>query len=159
MRLLCRLGHWVVVALATLWFFLDILFLALVRPIRDHIMAWWWVQKLRQWVCALGPYGSMAVFLVPLAILEPVKPVGAFLFHRHHHVAATSVIIAGEAAKLMIVDQLLDMTKPKLMTFRWFAWAYTKWRAVIDTLRALPIRRLVREWVASVRRRLVAVIR
>jgi hypothetical protein len=155
MRMICRLGHWIMMTAATLWLLIDIVFLAVIRPIREHIMRWRWMQAARTWVCALGPYASLAVFVIPLIILEPVKPVGAFLFHRHHHMAATSVIVAGELAKLAIVDQLFDMTKPKLLTLPWFAWAYGRWRAIIDTLRALPIRRMVHEWVLAARRRLI----
>src|SRR5690242_6140898 len=112
MRLLKRLGHDVVIVLATVWFFVDVLFLAIVRPIRDRIMRWWWMQKAREWICKLGPYPSLAVFLVPVILLEPVKPVAAVLFHRHHHMAATSLVIGGELAKLAIIDQIFDMTKP-----------------------------------------------
>ena len=41
--------------------------------------------------------------------------------------------------KLTLFEQLFDMTKPKLMTFRWFAWCYNKWRAAIEYLRSLPL--------------------
>lgn len=151
-RLLKRLGHGVIVVIAILWFFIDIIFLSFIRPLRDRIMRWWWMQKVRTWVCALGPYGSLAVFAVPVLVLEPIKPLGALLWHHGHHREATMIIIAGELTKLTIVDQLFDMTKPKLMTFRWFAWAYGQWRAILDALRALRIRRIVRGWIDAVRR-------
>ena len=154
MHILKRIGHWLVIGVATLWLVIDVLFLSIVRPIREHIMAWWWMQKLRKWVCALGPHSSLALFLIPLLVLEPVKPVGALLFHRGHHVAATSVVVVGELVKLATVDQLFEMTKPKLMTFRWLAWAYSKWRTIVDLVRAPPFRRMVHHWLQAVRRRM-----
>lgn len=153
-RILRRIGHGVIVAIAVLWFFLDVLFLSLVRPLRDHITRWWWVQKMHTWVCTLGPYGSLAVFAIPLLLLEPVKPIGALLFHHGHHKAAVWLIVAGELLKLTIVDQLFEMTKPKLMTFRWFVWVYGKIEAVLNTLRNLPIRQMVHRWF----RRLMALV-
>lgn len=145
-RALRRLGHGIVVTVAILWFVIDVFFLSIVHPLRDRIMQLAWMQTLRTWIETLGPYGSLAMFAVPLLILEPVKPIGALLFHHGHHIQATIVIILGELTKLAIFDQIFEMTKSKLMTFRWFAWVYREWRAVIDAIRALPIRQIVSRW-------------
>jgi hypothetical protein len=35
---------------------------------------------LAAWLASLGPYPTLVLFLVPVIILEPFKPVGAYLF-------------------------------------------------------------------------------
>ena len=72
------------------------------------------------------------LLLVPWLILEPIKPIGFVLLAHKHHLAATLLIIVGEVVKLTLFEQLFDMTKPKLMSFRWFAWCYGRWRAAIE---------------------------
>ena len=88
---------------------------------------------------------------VPRLILEPIKPIGFRLFAHRHHFAATPLIAGGEVVKLTLFEQLFDMTKPKLMTFRWFAWSYCRWRAAIDFPRSLPLWRKMLNLYHSVR--------
>jgi hypothetical protein len=57
----------------------------------------------------------------------------------------------GEVVKLTLFEQLFDMTRPKLMSFRWFAWSYNKWRATIGYLRSLPLWRRMLDWHRTVR--------
>jgi hypothetical protein len=137
MHLIRRIGRKILLALALIYFLLDLFFLSVVRPIRQHVMAWRWVRRMRDWVLTLNPYVALSLLLVPWLILEPLKPLGFILFRRHHHLAGTLVIVLSELAKLAIFDQLLDMTKPKLLTLHWFAQLYETWQAALDRLRKL----------------------
>jgi hypothetical protein len=82
-----RVGREIVLAFALVYFLLDVIFLSLVRPMRQHVMAWRWVRRLRNWVMTHNPYMALCLLLVPWLILEPLKPLGFLLFHRHHHLA------------------------------------------------------------------------
>ena len=82
---------------------------------------------------------------------EPIKPIAFLLFTRKHHLAATLLIVVGEIIKLTLFEQLFDMTKPKLMTFPWFAWCYGKWRAAIEHVRSLPVWHKMLSWYRTVR--------
>ena len=57
---------------------------------------------------------------------------------------------------MTLVEQVIEITKPKLMSFRWFAWAYGHWEAVMDRLRSIEawqaVRRQFHTIVARVRR-------
>jgi hypothetical protein len=114
-------------------------------------MARKWISGLREWVSTLNRYAALLLLIVPWLILEPIKPIGFLLFARKHHLTATSLIIVGEIVTLTLFEQLFDMTKPKLMTFRWFAWCYHKWRAAIEYLRSLPLWRAMLSWYRTVR--------
>jgi hypothetical protein len=72
--------------------------------------------------------------MVPLAILEPVKPVGFYLTAKGHLVSGGSVIAIGEIIKVTLVEQVIEITKPKLLSFHWFAWMYSRWEAVLERL-------------------------
>src|ERR1700730_17765562 len=109
-----------------------------------------WVRELREWVSTLNPYSALLLLLVPWLILEPIKPIGFVLLAHKHHLAATLLIVVGEVVKLTLFEQLFDMTKPKLMSFRWFAWSYNRWRAIIEYLRSLPLWRGMLEWHRTV---------
>ena len=96
-------------------------------------MALRWNRRMRAWVGTLNPYSALLLLLVPWLILEPIKPIGFLLLAHQHHLAATLLIVVGEVVKLTLFEQLFDMTRPKLMSFRWFAWSYGRWRAQSST--------------------------
>jgi hypothetical protein len=93
--------------------------------------------------------------MVPLAILEPVKPVGFYLTAKGHLVSGGSVIAIGEIIKVTLVEQVIEITKPKLLSFHWFAWMYRRWEAVLERLHSIKawqaIKRQVKSMVARVR--------
>jgi hypothetical protein len=134
-----RVVRTILLTIAALYFLIDLIFLSVVRPLRRRIMALRWVRKSRDWVGKLNRYAALLLLLVPWLILEPIKPIGFLLFAHKHHLAATLVIVGGEVVKLTLFEQLFDMTKPKLMSFHWFAWSYSRWQAAIERLRSLPL--------------------
>jgi hypothetical protein len=136
---------------AALYFLIDLIFLSVVRPLRQRIMVLKWVRKSRDWVGQLNRYAALLLLLVPWLILEPIKPIGFFLFSHKHHLAATLLIVGGEIVKLTLFEQLFDMTRPKLMSFRWFAWCYSRWQAAIGYLGSLSLWRKMRDRFGTVR--------
>jgi hypothetical protein len=150
----------ILLTVAFLYFLIDLIFFSIMRPLRKRLMALNWVKRLREWAGRLNRYSALLLLLVPWLILEPIKPIGFVLFTHKHHLAATILIVGGEVVKLTLFEQLFDMVKPNLMSFRWFAWCYCTWRAAIEYLRSVPLwrrmlglYRTVRAWV---RHRLLA---
>jgi hypothetical protein len=75
-------------ALAALYFLADAAFMAIAKPISDwlakHVVLNWLakhvvLRRLRAWIRSLRPYPSLALFSVAVIMLEPVKPVAAYL--------------------------------------------------------------------------------
>jgi len=141
----------VLLAVALLYFLIDLIFLSFVRPLRRRLMALKWVRSLRGWVGTLNRYAALLLLVVPWLILEPIKPLGFILFRHKHHLAATLLIVGGELIKLSLFEQLFDMTKPKLMSFLWFARCYNAWQAAIEYLRSLLVWRRILELYRTVR--------
>jgi hypothetical protein len=148
LRYVVRAG---LLTVAILYFLIDLIFLSIVRPLRRHLMALRWVRRLRGWVGTLNRYAALLLLVVPWLILEPIKPLGFILFRHKHHLAATLLIIGGELIKLSLFEQLFGMTKPKLMSFLWFARCYNAWQATIEYLRSLLVWRRMLELYRTVR--------
>jgi hypothetical protein len=149
--ILSRVVRAIFLAIAILYFLIDLIFLSILRPVRRRLMALGPVRRLREWVAGLNRYAALLLLLVPWLLLEPIKPIGFLLFAHKRHLAATLLIAAGEIVKLTVFEQVFDMTKPKLMTFAWFAWFYGRWRAAVEYLRSLPVWHRMIGWYRTVR--------
>jgi len=126
----------VVIAFAVLYFVIDALFFALIKPFAT------WLSKLRifarvgTWVRTLGPYSTLALFVIPFIALEPIKPVGLYLIASGKVIDGTFVIGVGEVLKITIVERLFQVGRDKLMTIPAFARCYAfvmSWRAYFET--------------------------
>lgn len=83
-------------------------------------------RPIRRWVQGLGPYASLCVVVIPLAIVEPLKLVAAVVAGSGHWVTGTVTIACAYAVSLFFVERLFVIAKPKLLTLRWFATGW-KW--------------------------------
>ena len=79
--------------LAALYFLVDAVFVAVARPVSNWIARRIVFRRLRIWIRSLSPYASLALFSVPVMILEPIKPLAAYL-------AATGQWLVGAEADL-----------------------------------------------------------
>jgi hypothetical protein len=136
----------VVAAVATLYFLIDALFLWFLRPIADWLGRLRILEGLRAWIQSLGPYPTLALFLVPLIILEPVKPVALYLLASGHFLASTVLLVIGELLKITLVERLFRLGKDKLMSIAAFAWTYGLVMGWLGYLQSLP------PWQAVMRR-------
>jgi hypothetical protein len=68
---------------------------------------------------------------------------------------AAAYIAIGEIIKVTLVEQVIEITRPKLLSFHWFAWMYRRWEAVLERLHSIKawqaIKRQVKSMVARVR--------
>lgn len=142
----------VLLTVAVLYFLIDLIFLSIVRPLRRRLMALKWVRQLHGWISTLNRYAALILLVMPWLILEPIKPLGFILFRHRHHLVATLLIIGGELVKLSVSEQLFDVTKPKLMSFSWFAWYYNRWRSAIEYLRSLLVWRRMFDWYRAIQK-------
>ena len=142
---------------ATAYFVVDGLFSYVTRPISAWIGQIRLFERARRWIVSLRPYPSLALFAVPVIILEPVKPLAGYLAATGHLVAGAITFIAGEVVKLTCVERLFELNRTKLLSIPAFATAYGYWRRMMDALEAMEVwkmsRRLVDEGVRILRTR------
>jgi hypothetical protein len=84
------------------------------------------------------------LFAVPLLILEPVKPVAAYLAATGHVRSGLIVLVVGEILKLVLVERLFSLNRDKLLSIPAFAWAYEKYRLVMDRLESMEAWQMMR---------------
>src|SRR5215813_5554375 len=109
---------------ATIYFVADVLFVSVARPISRWFAANFPMPRVRAWIRSLPPYPCLALFSVPVILLEPVKMIAAYMAATGQVVGATVTFVVGELLKLVLVERLFELTKNKLMTIPAFAWCY-----------------------------------
>lgn len=122
-RALKLLGY----ALVTIYFVADLIFEAVARPLSAWVGRLQILQPLQGWIAGLRPYPALALFSVPVVILEPVKPIGAFLVSEGHVVGGAVTIAAGEILKITLIERLFTLTRDRLMQIPAFATLYRLW--------------------------------
>jgi len=120
-------------AIATVYFTVDALFVAVTGPITAWLGKKRLLERVRRWVTSLGSYQSFALFAVLVVMLEPVKPLSAYLLGTGHFLPGAIVFIAAEVLKLTVVERLFQLNK-KLLSIPLLAWGYGYWRRMIDNL-------------------------
>ena len=141
--LLRRLATPVVLVLAVLYFVIDSVFHVALRPFVRWLSRLALPKRLNAWIRTLGPYPTLALFLVPIILLEPVKPVGLYLIGTGHAIGGAAFLAIGEVLKIVVVERLFQMSREKLMRIPAFAWVYRFVVGWLDRLKALPPWQLV----------------
>ena len=91
----------VVFLLAAIYFLVDAIFLTVAKSLANWIAEHWIFESLRAWIVSLPPYSTLALFALPLAILEPVKPMAAYFVGTGHVATGLILLVVGEILKLL----------------------------------------------------------
>src|SRR3954451_20038549 len=103
-KVLPRLLRPVVFVFAIVYFLIDALFGSLLHPLVLWIGRLPIFKRMRAWIIFSGPYSALAMFIVPLAVLEPAKPVGTYLIATGNFRKGVAVIVGAEILKLVVVE-------------------------------------------------------
>jgi hypothetical protein len=146
-RLLRLLGY----ALVTIYFVADLVFESVARPFSAWLGRLKILQPLYAWISRLRPYPALALFSVPVVILEPVKPIGAFLVAAGHVLEGVTTIVAGEILKITLVERLFKLTRDRLMQIPAFAFLYRQWMRFHDWVKSSEIWRWCNARIAQLK--------
>jgi hypothetical protein len=141
----------IVAIFAIVYFLIDALFLSMLRPVGRLLGRLDPVILLTGWVRSLRPYPTLILFLVPLIVLEPAKPVGFYLMASRHVRMGVFVIAIAEVLKIVIVERLFHMSRDKLLSIGWFARIYRFVMRYLDWLRRLPAWQATRRMFVRIR--------
>ena len=135
-----------VFVLAAIYFVVDAAFWSIaklvIRLLGDH----WNFERARTWILSLRPYPTLALFMVPVIILEPAKPLAAYLTATGHVGSALLLLGIAELLKLVLIERLFNLCRDKLMSIPAFAWGYGKFchaRTWVESLEACRLMRLL----------------
>jgi hypothetical protein len=130
--------------LAAIYFVVDVVFMSVALPVSRWLARHLEFKRLRAWIRSLPPYPSLALFSVPVIVLEPIKPVAAYLAATGQVVCAAVTFLVGELLKLVLVERLFHLTRDKLMRIPAFAFAYGKYAGMKAWLEATEAWRAIR---------------
>ncbi len=92
------------------------------------------LRRLRRRIEKLGPYPSLLLVAVPLAVVEPLKLGIVVLAGQGHWLGGAIAMGCAYAVSLFITHWLFKVVKPKLLRLAWFArlWDWlVAWAATI----------------------------
>jgi hypothetical protein len=144
-----RVWNTPVFIIATLYFVVDGVFSHITRPITVWLAKQKLLERARLWVTSLRPYPSLALFAIPVIILEPAKPLAGYLLGTGHFLLGAVTFIAAEVLKLTLVERLFQLNREKLLSIPAFAWGYRYWRDMMDVVESMEIWRASRRLVAN----------
>ena len=130
--------------LAAIYLCVDFIFAGIARPVSNWIAHRFELRRLRDWIRSLPPYPCLALFSVPVILLEPVKFVAAYIAATGNIIVAALTFASGELLKLVLVERLFDLTREKLMKIPAFAWLYGHYMQVREWIEQSEAWRAVR---------------
>jgi hypothetical protein len=140
---MARIWNTPIFILAAVYFVVDGVFSYVTHPVSAWIAEQKLFERARIWVTSLRPYPSLALFAVPVILLEPAKPLAGYLIGTGHFFAGAVTFIAAEVLKLTFVERLFQLNRTKLLSIPAFSWGYRYWRHTMDVVESLEV------WKAS----------
>ena len=107
------------------------------------------VRRVEALVAKLPPYATLALFLIPLAVIEPLKLYGLFLFGQGRWLAGSVTFAVAKVVGLGLAERLFAISRDKLLSIGWFAWCYGKLVGLKDAIHAWLL--ATSFWPAAVR--------
>ena len=146
-----RIWNLIVFAIAILYFLLDAIFATVALPLSRWIGAHRAFAGIHRWILSLRPYPTLALFVVPLIILEPAKPAAAYLVGTGHALLGLVILAVAEILKLVLIERLFSISRDKLLSIPAFAWGYGKYSTAKGWLTSLEAWRVAARWVCMAR--------
>jgi hypothetical protein len=149
---MARIWKTPILVLATAYFVLDGLFSYVTRPVALWMSKMRILDRTRRWIVSLRPYPSLALFAVPVIILEPAKPLAGYLAATGHVCAGAVTFVAAEVLKLSFVERLFQLNRKKLLSIPAFAAGYNYWRRMMDVVESLEVWKVSRRLASNAAR-------
>src|SRR5918912_1339047 len=117
-----------------------VLFDALIRSWVKPAVAWlarlplW--RRVEDWIATLGPYPTLALFLIPVAVIEPFKIYALYLMGEGHFISGVLTLMVAKIVGVGLAERLFAVSRDKLLSIRWFAWCFKRAVALKDVVHA-----------------------
>lgn len=123
-RALKRGLTWPLVPFAILIVLFDDLFRSWVKPAVARLAQLAPFRRLEAWIRTLGPYQTMALFVVPMVVIWPLKLFALYLIGAGRVVTGVLVLVGAKIVGVGIAERLFAVSRDKLLSVAWFRRAY-----------------------------------
>jgi hypothetical protein len=106
--------------LAVVVFLIEDLLIRRLGRLLGRLAAWSPIARTEAWAARLPPYGALALFLLPSALIEPEKLLVILLLHRHHYWLALAVLVGAKLFATAVIGRILSVCHPSLSKLAWF---------------------------------------
>ncbi|MEJ1158633.1 hypothetical protein [Prosthecomicrobium sp. N25] len=113
-----------VAVLVALYFILDDVVLAAIRPVVRRLEALRLFARVAAFIHGLPPYPTLLLFAVPFAVLEPPKLISLYLMATGRFRTGLILLIVSHLLSIVLVERLFHVTRDKLLMIPWFARAH-----------------------------------
>lgn len=118
------------------------------------------VARVEKRLQRLGPYAAAFTFLVPFALIEPIKLAAAWLIAVGHARTGIILLVVGELAGTALLARLYQVLHPNLVRLPWFVraenWVFGTRDWLYARLRAMPGWQAITRTVARIKSRAAA---
>ncbi|HEX7895913.1 MAG TPA: hypothetical protein VF447_17065 [Terriglobales bacterium] len=118
----------------------------LYRPFVNWFSALSIVQHFGEFVGSLPRAVILVLFVVPLAIAEPLKIYALFVIARGHVISGLVIIALAYLISFLLVERLFHAGRDKLLTYGWLRWTMDR----VET---------VRNWISEIKKSAIATVR
>ncbi len=140
---------------ATIYFLIDDVVLAAVRPIVAWASRLRLFARLGEAIHRLPPYPTLVLFLVPFVVLEPFKLWALWLIGTGRFGPGAVMLATSHLVSIVLVERLFHATRDKLLAIGWFArihgWVMTLYDLSLGRLRATAAWRIASAILGRVR--------
>lgn len=120
------------------------------RPVYRPLVNWFAslsiVKHFGEFVGSLPRGVILVLFIVPLAIAEPLKIYALVVIARGHVISGLVIIALAYLMSFLLVERLFHAGREKLLTYGWLKW-------IMDRVE------IVRNWMAEVKESIMASVR
>jgi hypothetical protein len=117
--------------------------------------------RLAAWIARLPAPAAVAVFLVPMVLVLPMKLAGVWLLSRGSWLGALAVLVTAKVVSVGLTAFIFQLTRPKLLQLGWFRWVHARVVALLAWAHRQidPVKARLRDTLAPHARRLRALLR
>ena len=123
-RLLRRLLTLPLAALATLVVLFDDLVRSVVKPAVAWLARLEPIRRVETAVARLPPYPTLALFLIPMAVIWPIKLYALYLIGLGHVTYGALAFVVAKVVGIGLAERLFALSRDKLLSIGWFAKGY-----------------------------------
>ena len=120
------------------------------RPVYRPLVSWFGslsiVKHFGKFVGSLPRGVILVLFVVPLAIAEPLKICALLVIARGHVISGLVIIALAYLMSFLLVERLFHAGREKLLTYAWLRW-------IMDRVE------IVRNWMAELKQSIMASVR